>query len=36
NITQDHMSQWGLSDGIIAQLRDNVLKYKKSLHHPKF
>ncbi|KNZ45760.1 uncharacterized protein VP01_7825g1 [Puccinia sorghi] len=36
NITQDHMSRWGLSYGIIAQSRDNVLKYKKSLNHPKF
>ncbi|KNZ49234.1 uncharacterized protein VP01_5133g2 [Puccinia sorghi] len=35
NITQDHMSRWVLSNGIIAQFRDNVLKYKKSLHHPK-
>ncbi|KNZ55220.1 hypothetical protein VP01_2736g3 [Puccinia sorghi] len=36
NITQDHMSRWGLSNvNIIAQLRDNVLKCKKILHHPK-
>ncbi|KNZ57309.1 hypothetical protein VP01_218g7 [Puccinia sorghi] len=36
NITQELMIQWGLIDGIIAQLIDNVLKYKKRLHHPKF
>ena len=31
SITQDHMSKWGLSDGVIAQLRDNVRKYEKKL-----
>ena len=32
NITCDHMSKWGLSDGIIAQLRDNVSRYECHLH----
>jgi len=31
SITQDHMRKWGLSDGVIAQLRDNVRKYEKKL-----
>ena len=31
NITHENMSKWGLSDGIIAQLRDNVSKYKRHL-----
>ena len=31
SITHAHMSKWGLSDGIIAQLRDNVSKYERHL-----
>ena len=31
SITHDHMSRWGLSDGIIAQLCDNVAKYERHL-----
>jgi len=31
SITQGHMSKWGMSDGVIAQLRDNVKNYKKKL-----
>ena len=30
-ITHENMSKWGLSDGIIAQLKDNVSKYKRHL-----
>ncbi|KNZ55438.1 hypothetical protein VP01_2678g2 [Puccinia sorghi] len=26
------MSKWGLSDGIIAQLRDNLSRYEQHLH----
>ena len=33
SISQAQMSQWGLSDGIIAQLRDNVRKYEKHVIH---
>ncbi|KNZ52733.1 hypothetical protein VP01_3467g2 [Puccinia sorghi] len=34
SISQAQMSQWGLSDGIISKLRDNVRKYEKhSINH---
>ena len=31
-ITHEHMSKWGLSDGVITQLLDNVTKYERHLH----
>ena len=31
-ITHEHMSKWGLSNGVIAQLLDNVTNYKRHLH----
>ena len=31
SITHEHMSKWGLSDGIIAQLRENVTHYERHL-----
>ncbi|KNZ62135.1 hypothetical protein VP01_130g13 [Puccinia sorghi] len=33
--TQGHMSRWGLSDGVIAKLKDNVQKYEKKLKKSK-
>ena len=31
NITREQMSCWGLTNGIIAQLKDNVSKYERHL-----
>ncbi|KNZ46073.1 uncharacterized protein VP01_757g3 [Puccinia sorghi] len=32
SITHNHMSKWGLSDGMTAQLRENVPKYVQQIN----